>query len=256
MLISDSDKLILETRDTKTKEVFFHCNNAINGGKIFSDLQLDEKFWLGIETVYRDIIYFHKIPKPDLPGHKEIIAFDIASQKILWQNNELTFLFAYNNKVYGFQQGFEERYFSALDYLNGELIEDIGTEYKTINTLRSKAESEKDWSAYIYPKIFVAEENNLKINEAIQTQIKNLEIEGEVEYNFYGDLLLFNFHSKVFEGGFVNKFCTFNLTTDKVVLSEILNANTASLFTDSFFVYKNLLFLLREKNEVIVYKLE
>jgi hypothetical protein len=47
-----------------------------------------------------------------------------------------------------------------------------------------------------------------------------------------------------------------NLTNEQILLNEVLNANAASLFTDSFFVYKNFLFLLREKNEIIVYDIE
>ncbi len=256
ILISDSDKLILETRDTSTKEVFYLCYELESGRVIFADLQLEEKFWLGIEAVYKDIIFFHKFPKPDLPGHKQIIAFDIASQKILWINSDLSFLFVNDDVVYGFQQGFEERYFFSLDYLNGELIKEFGSDYKTINELRNKAEDEKDWSRYIYPKAFNNEENDLRIHEAIKAETKNLAIEGEVEYNLCGNLLLFNFHSKVFEGSYVNKFISMNLDDEKILLNEVLNANASSLFTDSFFVYKNFLFLLREKNEVSIYEIE
>lgn len=256
ILISDSGKLILETRDPDTKEVFFHCFEIETGKKFFSDLQLDEKYWLGIEAVYKEIIFFHKIPKPDLPGHKEIIAFDISEQKVLWINKELSFLFIYNDRIYGFKQGFEERYFYALNFMSGELVQEFGDDYKTINTLRNKAESEKDWSVYIYPKIFANDESDLRIGEAIRAQIKNLDIEGKVEYNFYGNLLLFNYHTKILEGSFVNRFSAVDLDNSKIVLSEVLNAKSASLFTDSFFVYRNFLFLLREKNEVIVYGME
>ncbi|MCX6169291.1 MAG: DUF4905 domain-containing protein [Ignavibacteriales bacterium] len=256
ILISDSDKLILETRDTNTKEVYLHCYDLESGRIIFSDLQLEEKFWLGIEAVYKDIILFHKFPKPDLPGHKQIIAFDIASQKILWTNSDLSFLFVEDNLVYGFQQGFEERYFFSLDYLNGELIKDFGNDYKTINDLRRKAEDEKDWSNYIYPKIINKDEDDPRILGAINTQTKNLAIEGEVEYNFRSDLLFFNFHSKVFEGSYINKFLAMNLNDEQIILNEVLNANASALFTDSFFVYKNFLFLLREKNEVLVFEID
>ena len=256
ILISDSDKLILETRDTNTKEVFYHCFKLESGEKYFSDLQLEEKFWLGIETVYKEIIFFHKFPKPDLPRHKQIIAYDIASEKILWTNTDLSFLFIHHDLVYGFQQGFEERYFYALDFLSGGIIKDFGNDFKTINTLRKQAEEEKDWNEYIYPKVFTNDENDTRISGAIQAQTKNLAIEGEVEYNLYQDLLLFNYHSKVFEGSFVNKFSAVDLKIGKIILSEVLNANAAVLFTDSFFVYQNFLFLLREKNEVVVYRLD
>ena len=256
IIISDSDKLILETRDTNTKEVFYNCFKLESGEKYFSDLQLEEKFWLGIEAVYKDIIFFHKFPKPDLPQHKQIIAYDIASEKILWINSDLSFLFVHNNLVYGFQQGFEERYFCSLDYLNGEIIKDFGNDFRSINLLRTQAEEEKNWSNFIYPKIFTKDETDPRIGETIKSQTKNVAIEGEVEYNLYQDFLLFNFHSKILEGSFTNNFSIVDLKSGKPILSEILNANTAVLFTDSFFVYKNYLFLLVEKNEVKVYKIE
>jgi len=256
ILISDTDKLILETRDRETKEVFYHCFNLGTGEKYFSDFQLDEKYWLGIESVYKDIIFFHKFPTPDLPQHKQIIAYDIASEKILWSNADLAFLFIHNDLVYGFQQGFEDRFFYSLDYLNGEIRKEFGNDFRTVNALRSQAEDEKDWSNYIYPDNFKGDQSDSRITEAVKSATKNLVIEGEVEYNLYKDLLLFNFHSKVFEGSFVNKFAAVDIPSKKTILTEVLNENATALFTDSFFVYKNFLFLLKEKNEVAVYKIE
>ena len=91
LLPTSKDKLIIEDRDTQSKEVFFNCVNIISGKKVFSNLQLDEKFWIGIEAISEGIIIFHKFAKPDMPGHSSIIAFDIDTQSILWQNDELTF---------------------------------------------------------------------------------------------------------------------------------------------------------------------
>ena len=256
ILISDSDKLILETRDLSTKEVFFNCFYLDTGENIFCDLQLDEKCWIGIEEIYKDIIFFHYFPKPDMPHHKGIIAFDITSQNILWTNNEFSFLFAGDNKIYGFKQGFEERYFSALDYLTGNLIEEFGSDHKKINALQKTADDQKDWSNYIYPQILKEETCGKNIFELIKTQTQDLDVAGEIEYNLYNDFLLFNFHSKISEEQMANIFCAINLKDRSLSLAKILNASTKSLFTDSFFVYKNYLFLLCEKDEVIIYKIE
>lgn len=255
ILISDSEKLILETRDVNTKEVFFSCFDIWDGGKIFSDFQLDDKCWVGIETVYKDIIYFHRFPKPDLPIHAGIIAFDLASQKILWTNEELSFLFAYEDKIYGFKQGFEERYFYSLDYLDGNLIEDFGNNHARINSLRNEANSAKDWSSFLYPEI-LKNNNDEKVSRLVAQQTSKNKLVGEVEYNVYNSYLLFSYHSKVVEGSLINNFFAVDLNSESIVLSEILNASASAMLTDSFFVYKNLLFLLREKNEVLVFKME
>lgn len=255
ILISDSEKLIIETRDVNTKEVFFNCFDPWDGSKIFLDYQLEDKCWVGIETVHKDIIYFHKFPTPDLPIHSGIIAFDIASQKILWANPDLSFLFAYQDKVYGFKQGFEERYYYEMDYLDGSIKKEYENDYITINAFRNEANNAKDWSGYAYPEILNADSDE-KINQLISNQTGKSETVGRVEYNVYKSYLLFSYHSKIFENSLVNKFVAVDLNSEEIVTSEILNSNVTAMLTDSFFVYKNLLFLLREKNEVLVLKLE
>ena len=254
ILISESDKLILETRDTETREVFFHCFDLGNGKKIFSDFQHEEKSWIGIETVYKDIVYFHKYIKPDMPGHKDVIAFDINTKTILWTNEYLTFLFAYEDKVICFKQGFEERFFYSLDYRTGQLLEDLGSNHILINSWKNKSETQKDWSVYLYPQN-INNADNITFN-IVKTYIGNLEITGNIEFMVYKNLVLFNFHSNAGNKTYNNSFAAIKADSGKVVLNEVLNAGTQSLFTDSFFIYKNFLFLLKEKNEVIIFKLE
>lgn len=254
ILISDSDKLLLETRNVKTKEVFFHCFDLENGEKFFSDLQLEEKRWLGVEAIYKDIIFFHRFPKPDLPGHREIIAFDIPSQKIIWTNSELTFQFIYQDKVYCFVQGFEERKYFTLNFQTGKQLEELGNNYSLINQLRRDADALQNWDKYVYPEKLSTNENELVTKLiALETEKKNLE--GEIEYSAYKDFLFFNYHEKEKNQSFTNKFCAINLKTSEPIFSKELNKNTNNLFTDSFFVYKDYIFLLVGKNEVNIYKL-
>jgi len=256
ILISNSEKLVLETRNINTKEVFYHCFKLDTGKKIFYGLQLEEKYWLGIETVFNDLIFFHKFPKPDLPGHKEIIAFDINVQKVIWSNKETAFLFIYDNKVYGFKQGFEERFFYAYNLMTGELTEDLGTDFKTINKLKLLAGKQQNWEFYIYPKIFHQGETDNNIEKLIIKQTNDLDIIGEVEYNIYQNILFFNYHIRLTDNIYINKFIAEDLNTGKILLSDVLNKEAKSLFTDSFFVYKDYLFLLKEKNEFEVYRLK
>ncbi len=255
LLITDADKLVVETRDTSTKEVSFHCFELNDGKSIFTDLQLEEKTWLGIEAIYKDVIFFHKFPKPDMPGHREIIAFDIVSQKVIWQNDSYVFSFVYQDKVYCFTQGFEERFFYALDFQTGEVKEDLGNDYSLVNSMRSEAEGEKDWSNYIYPEI------NLTSADAVTYQIVNqftegFSLTGEIEWASFKDLSLFSFHTKEKDEKFTNRFAVISKSSGETILFETLNENVTALLTDSFFVYMNYVFVLKGKNEVHVYKLD
>lgn len=255
ILISEPDLIIIETRDLTNKQVFFHCVDFIKNKKIFSRLQLDEKYWIGIETIYKGIIYFHKFNKPDMPGHKEIIAFDIKDRKELWRNDYYTFLFIHDDKVFCCKQLFEGWRFYSLDYLSGEQREELNTDAGQINKIRDSAQQSKSYEDYMFPMLF--ENNSGGDNPAsgiINEKIKPLNIIGKVEYSEFGPLLLMNYHSKT-DGKIENMFFIFDIKSGRELFSEILNGNASGYVPDSFFIYKNFLILLKEKNEVLIYNL-
>lgn len=253
LLLTSSDKLLIETRDTENKEVHFSCLDAFNGTPIFENLQLEEKFWIGIETTYKDIIFFHKFAKPDMPGHKEIIAFDINTQKILWQTDEYAFLFIYNDRLYCFKQLFEGQKFFALDSKTGELVEELESDYERIDDLSSKSEIENNYDDYLFPLKYSDEFiEGEEIQKIIKEKITGAEVAGDVEYNVYENILLMNFYNKVFEGSLINKFFAVDIDSKKELINIVLNSDANAFVPDSFFIYKNLLFLLKGKKEVLV----
>lgn len=256
ILITESNKLIVETRDIEKKEAFFNCLDIESGKKFFTDYQFEEKFWIGIEDIYKDIIFLHKFAKPDLPGHKHIIAFDINSQQILWENPDYSFLFILNDKIYAYRQKFENRSYYALDILTGNVVKDCGTDFREINKLNEIAANKKDFSQYVFPVPFNSPGiDNFEINEIIAEEIKNLEIVGDVEYNKFNNFLLMNYHQKKSGTFLENIFKIYDLKTNREVLNETLNSNANAFVPDSFFVYKNMLVLLIEKTGLKVYKL-
>ena len=253
LLLTSSDKLLIETRDTENKEVHFSCLDAFTGKPVFENLQIEEKFWIGVETTYKDLIFFHKFAKPDMPGHKEIIAFDINTQKVLWKTDEYAFLFIYNERVYCFKQLFEGQKFFALDYKTGKLVEELKSDYERIDDLSSKSEIENHYDDYLFP---IKYSDELAESEDVQNIIKEktigTQITGDIEYNIYENILLMNFYNKVFEGSLINKFFAVHVESKKELLNIVLNSDANAFVPDSFFIYKNLLFLLKGKKEVLV----
>lgn len=254
ILIPESNKLILETRDMHSKEVYFQCFELSNGRKVFSDFQFDEKSWIGIETIHDDILYLHKYAKPDMPIHKGIIAFDVNAKKVLWTNEDLSFLFAYEKKVYCSKQGFDERDFYILDSATGNLFDELKNDYHLIDSIREKSEAERNRDDYLYPEIFIPEDEEEK--KIIDKTCKDIDTYGDLEFISFEGILMFNVHKKKKNSTFDNCFFAVNKYSGKIIFDEILNAGTASLYTDSFFIYKNFLFLLKEKNEIKIFTLE
>jgi len=249
-------KLIIEERELENKQVYFHCLFLDSGKKILSNFQLDDKFWVGIEAVQDDIIFFHKFAKPDMPKHRGIFAFDLSKKELLWQNPELIFLFVIGNKLYAYKEKFEGRNYYSINSVNGEMIEDIGKNYQQINNLRNEASIEESNDGYLFPEDFELEP---AIENSACEFIKSLRIDfvilGKIEYILKNNLLMLSFHEANSKGSLNNLFKAVDLSTGKYILEEVINKETSLFLTDSFFVKNDFLFLLFGKTRLVVYKI-
>lgn len=256
LIPTNTGKIIIEERDIEKKLAYFNCLHIDRGKKIFKHLQLDEKFWLGIEAIYNDVIFFHKFVKPDLPQHNGIIAYDINHKRTIWENKNRTFLFVKDEKIYAFQQRFEDREFVTLNYLTGEVIDELGIDSDAINLLREDAINSEDFSGYHFPgsfgKNFFGEQRENEILSKLREEHK---ITGGIEYVLMEDLLLFNFHEVNIDNTLKNIFKAVDLSTGKYILEVTLNFRPNAFAPDSFFVKDDLLFLLIEKIKLEVYKI-
>ena len=254
--ITDTDKLFIETRDTEKMNAYFHSYNLFSGRKIFTGHQMSEKFWLGIETIKDDIVFFHRYAKPDMPGHRGIFAFDINTQEVLWEDETYSFLFLKDDLIYVYQERFEGRSYYILNIQSGEVVKELGDTSDEINELRDEAERLVDYSNYIFPKKHFGTSDDEKTDSTIINEIKNVEIAGEVEFINSNGLLLFNYHQAETNRSYINKFKAFDLNKGKEILSEVLNSTTNAFAPDSFFIYKNLIILLKEKKEIVILEIK
>jgi hypothetical protein len=257
ILPTSNKKIVLEERDATTKEVFFSCLDIESGKKIFNEFQLTEKNWCGIESIYKDMIIFHTYSKPDMPTHKSIIAFDINTQNILWQNDNYVFALVYDDKVYCYQQRFENRIFFALDSLTGNVVEELGNNVSILNQLKEKLDEEFWKQNYLFPEYFNRNENGEELYQKYLKQVLSEKVvKGEVSYLKVENVLLFNYHEVYKNNTFTNVFSVVDLTKNKILLEETLDKNLVNLMPESFFVKDNFLFLIVDKTKLFVYQIK
>ena len=254
LIPTGNDKLIIEERNIEKKQVYFNCLNITNGKKIFRNLQFDEKFWIGIETVYNDVILFHKFRKPDMPQHLGVLAFDIIKQKTIWEVADHTFLFVKDEKVFTFQQHFEQREYFALDFFTGKLVDELGTDSDSINLFRKEVFASEEYGDYLFPSSFgVDNKIDQGATELLQEIRENNLIKGKIEFALKEQLLLFNFHQINPDNSLKNSFKAVDLLNGKYILEKTLNLRTNAFVPDSFFLKDNILFLLIDKTKLEVY---
>jgi hypothetical protein len=251
-IIPAGENLIIEERDINTKEVFFNCVNLEKGTIIFRNYQTEEKFWIGVEAVHNDVIYFHKFSKPDMPGHKQIIAVDLNTRKTLWSSSEYSFLLAHENKIYSFINLFEGRKYFILDYRTGEVIDSIRDDEIDVNELRYKSYENEFFKDTLFPELCKPDDELVKII----TSHNNKPPAGRIECIRIDNYLLNSYHIEEGKGSFKNLFSIVEIDSEKIIFEEVLNSKTQKLIPENFFVKGNILLMIIEKMVLKVYSLK
>ncbi len=250
-----SNKIVVEER-TPDKQVFFSCFHMNNGQKIFCDFQLDEKYWIGIEAIHNDIIFFHKYEKPDMPAHKGIIAVDINSQQELWRNEDYYFSFIGEEKIFCIRQLFESREYFAVNLLSGELVDEPQIVRHIIEEKKLLTENELNYDSYKFPQKWFPNESVSLINdEKLNDLLSDESVVGNIEFITFNESLLISYNVLGKNNLFTNNFKMIDLTTGEINYATTLADNWKTMLSDSFFIKDNYLLLLKGKNSFDVYYL-
>lgn len=256
ILPTSNRKVVIEERDVNTKEVFFSAIEIDTGKKIFNEYQFDDKNWMGIEAIKNDLIFFHSYGNPEMPTHKNIIAFDLLTQSILWQNDKYVFSFLYDDKIYCYQQRFESRKFYTLNCFTGEVIEELNDDVSALNALKEKSLEDFEKQNYLFPEYFNRNEIPLQNYQKYLVQIlENNVIKGDISYLIFNNLLIFNYHQVNDEGTLDNIIVAVDLDQNRILLKDILDKNLVNLMPESFFIKDNFLFLIVDKTKLLVYSI-
>jgi hypothetical protein len=252
VILNNTTLLLVEERDTIKQEVFFHCIDIESGKSIFKDLSFDEKFWIGIEAFEGDMVYFHRYVKPDMPWHKGVIAYSISAKKILWENPDSNYSFFLNGKIYASRQLFESASYSAIDPETGEVLEDLGSDPLRFHALKEEFQHSKNYDEYKFPLFYSQETHEMIFKNAGVVFSNSL---GEVEFIEFEDSLIYSTHEKTKTGTLDQKLNIIDIRSKKIIFSEIINKNEKSRMFDSFFTYRRYLIAIKNKIELMVFRL-
>jgi hypothetical protein len=255
LIPSESGYLVIEERDMSSREVFFNCLNLNDGKVLIKNFQLEEKHWIGIESAHDNLIFFHKFRKPDMPGHKGIYTFDILNKKMIWQNDDLLFLFVKDDKVYAYQSTFEGRQYFVLDSPTGNIIEEMGSEFSQISKLREEVKRSDFTNTFLYPQQFNDNLESGDVPKSMKGILTEIKVVGKINWLVLKDLIMFNYHEQNSDGTFKNYFKVFDLLKQKYILNETLNLKAKNLVPESFFIVEDLIFVLVDKTKLVVYRI-
>ncbi len=264
MHFSAGDILVCETRDLNTKETCFFSLNYKTKQVFLSNFQMNEKWWVSIESVTDDLIFFSYFKTPELPEHIGITSVDNKTGKTKWKNSELTFLFSDSSEVYAYEEKFEREIFYKLDILDGRILETYEDEKIADSLLELKQfNEEKMFAGFIYPEIYIEGKDAVREGEKyLMGRFKDVKYTGEIEFIDLENLLIYNFHADaginlkdITQSNLTNKLEIFDKRTGKLIHEEILNTDAVNYVPDSFFIKDGFLFYIKEKKELVLIEL-
>ncbi len=252
VLLNNESLLLIEERDLANREVFFQCYQLASGKKMFSDLQPVNKFWAGVELFDGDIVYFHGYRKPDMPWHQGIYAYSVSKGKFIWSHPDYVFSFGEQNNLVCQKQEFESLKFYSVDKLTGELLGEIEAA-ESVNQRRYIAQAHADYSRYEFPNAYTANvlpESDMLLSTLLkqgQTIVETLSYNGTFFYIFQ-ETESTGLHNQWLRG--------VDISTGNIIFNETINENQNTFLFDSFFVFSGYLITIKNKSDIIVYKLK
>lgn len=171
--------IITEVRNITEKNVSFNCVEATTGQLKWNNIQLSQKWWIGVEGIFGDVLILHEYERPDLPAHQKIIAIDINTGNTLWSNDEMVFVSSNNNFIVASRKSFNSTQNYKLNLLTGELICELDE-----NEFRTTLEDLKTQELLYYRIPFeysIDQLPNVTVQKFIQQKNKKNEIVEPIE---------------------------------------------------------------------------
>ena len=126
-LDDDAQQMAFEVRTTN-KKVLFYAYDFKYQKMLIQNYAFDESWLLGLDHLQNGIAYFHGFESEFSPVHKGIIAFDLSTKKVVWQNFSIAINEYAKEGIVVFDPKLFPRKYELIDYSNGKKIKSIDTE--------------------------------------------------------------------------------------------------------------------------------
>lgn len=227
IILDDEHQIMAIESRTKEKEVYFYAYDFINKQFLIEDKTFEEKWHLGLSTVHKGILYLHGFENEHSPTQKQILAFDLISNKLLWENYSHTAEGCYEEGIVAFNSRVLPKRLELLNKANGIFIKNISPE--ELITFR--------------PII-----NDIKLPE----DHFELDLWNSSQTLDYKDLQLKSFYQQ--KENKIDHVLTVH-QNGNLIFTDYLNHDIQKLMQDTFFVWTEKLVYIRNKSEIVSYLL-
>jgi len=270
-LFVGDEYLLCEFRQSNQRKASFFLLNHRTGTLLWDDFILTDMvsqkpigdgWWVGMETAYKGLVYFHGYYSPNIPEHLGIWAIDPSTRTLKWARPDLGYLCMTDNKMVALRnimiEGYAERAFLTLDPMTGETLEDFGQDADTVNALRQRAPNLLTEQEVILPEHLT--DSSSEFMQAIRlakTATPSARVIGGMDVLTHQDKIILGYHEQTNQmvstsaGAKVLGLNYHLFVFDqqrRVLYNDLLGIQMSGLLVDGFFVRHHRLYYVKERN--------
>lgn len=253
ILFSNAGEILGEARDPVKKETSFFCLEEASGDVLWHGLRHPEAWWTGIEAIESGRFFLHGFRKPDMPQHLGIRAYDLRTGVPLWENADLTFLFAVGDSAYASREKFSGLEFYRISAEDGTIAEELGQNSAHINTLRQQQNEDDYFRGYRYPEPLGDGHPHADVaRAALGGIVDQANIAGNLDVLYEEPLLIAAWHSadergKTGSRTLKQELLALNTDSGKTLFRESILTGAEAPGMDSFFIKDHQLIYIHER---------
>lgn len=230
--------LLLEVRNSERKQVSFSALDSDTGQFIWRDIVFDEPWWISLGAATGEIVLFTIYLETTNPDKKAIFAYHIFDRKIVWWNNDFSLVSVSAGGVQGLSSKFGSR-FVILDLFTGK--ETPGSE-----------DSVESPDGVVRPQQYLADNEYFASVKRFLERKFNLLPVTALEYMEHDSIIFVSFYTQ--EDELVNYLLIVS-SDGQVLLHEKLDGNLKGIGLDTFFVFSGKVFFVKNKAELVSYRI-
>lgn len=259
VLPTETGKFIGEERRLDAKQASFFCVNQITGEVHWENVNPGGGWWIGIETIHRDVVFLHEFATPDMPARKGIHALDVLTGTHLWSNNNLTLLGAQDETVYATTEAFGSSLVHEIEYRSGAVLKSGAYRETATHAVRQRSSFELA-NSMEFP--IPLQDSTLDIPAALvlKSHIPEEGLHAHVEALEQETLLIFNYYEHASQSDaeqprLRNTLKLVDKRTGHELFREVLTSNATSPAPETFFVSNRMLYYVKERSMLTAVRL-
>jgi len=228
--VNDKYGLIaIESRSLESKKTSFSVINYKTGEVLIKEKIFQETWNLSLAYIAEKNLIITAFNQAGSPESKGIISVNIQDAEVLWEHYNLSLNKVSDEGLQVYDPRINPRRLSWISHIHGENIAE-------------SVKIEQNYETLIHPEF--------RTQFSIPDFILREEIVGDLSVLCVRDLTIISFHEKV-QNNIQQRLLVYQ--DDTILLDEILIGDIQKLQPESFFMQKNHLFYIRNKNEIVSY---